>query len=85
METKTTIKTVAVIILNSFTKEVGVISCENYEEAEKCLKEMYLDALTEDYINDEKTYIDKDNRYAQVNYGIEITEFRMAEIWPNTY
>lgn len=74
---------VAVVIVNSFTKEVGVISCKNYKEAEKCLEEMYLEAILEgDFINND-TYIEKDHRYAQINYGIEKTEFRIGEIWHN--
>lgn len=74
---------VAVIIINSFTKEVGVVGCKNYEEAEKFLEQMYLETLaeSEEFII-EDTYINKDKRYAQIKYEFETTEFRTGEIWP---
>ena len=49
---------VAVIIMNNFTKEVGVVECKNYDEAEKCLSKLYLESLleTDNYI-EKDTYI----------------------------
>lgn len=73
---------IAVIIIHSFSKEVGVIPCLDYEEAEKCLEEMYNEALQEadDHIIN-NTYINKDKRYAQIDYGINTVEYRTGPIW----
>lgn len=76
-------KKVAVILTKNWCEDVKLVLCQNKEEAADVLKKMYLQEIHEvDVFDYNNTFLDEEGMYAQVTYGLEATEIRVANVLP---
>lgn len=68
-------------VTNSINTKIDLIAFQTIEDALSEMKKRYLEKINNIKYDTNNTYLDEDEKYAQVVDGLEQTEFRIGSIW----
>ena len=67
-------------VTNSINTKIDLIAFQTIEDALSEMKKRYLEKINNIKYDTNNTYLDEDEKYAQVVDGLEQTEFRIGSI-----
>lgn len=68
------------VVTNTINTKIDLIAFQTIEDALSEMKKRYLEKINNIKYDTNNTYLDEDEKYAQVVDGLEQTEFRIGSI-----
>lgn len=68
------------VVTNTINTKIDLIAFQTIEDALSEMKKRYLEKINNIKYDSNNTYLDEDEKYAQVVDGLEQTEFRIGSI-----
>ena len=68
------------VVTNTINTKIDLIAFQTIEDALSEMKKRYLEIINNIKYDTNNTYLDEDEKYAQVVDGLEQTEFRIGSI-----
>lgn len=68
------------VVTNSINSKIDLIAFQTIEDALREMKKRYLEKISNIKYDTNNTYLDEEEKYAQVVDGLEQTEFRIGSI-----